>query len=106
MAEEVGRALRQARSARGLTLRDVAARSDGAFKPTAVAAYERAERSISLQRFCDLAQLYGVRPELLLAEIMVRRAGPRQGIVDLTRLERLERLESGEPSGASTEPAG
>lgn len=86
IAEEVGHALRRARRARGFTLRDVAVRSGGAFKPTAVAAYERAERSISLQRFCELAELYGVRPELLLAEIMMKRGG--QDLVDLTRLER------------------
>lgn len=88
IAEEVGRALRRARSAQGLTLREVATRSGGAFKPTAVAAYERAERSISLQRFCDLAEVCGVRPELLLAEIMIERFGRGQDMVDLARLER------------------
>lgn len=88
IAEEVGHALRRARRARGFTLRDVAVRSGGAFKPTAVAAYERAERSISLQRFCELAELCGVRPELLLAEVMMKRGGHGQEMVDLTRLER------------------
>ena len=44
---ETGRALRDARLARGLTLRDVGTRSNGLFKPTAVAGYERAERAIS-----------------------------------------------------------
>ena len=51
MGEEVGRALRRARLARGLTLRQVGERSLGAFKPTAVAGYERGERAISLKRF-------------------------------------------------------
>ena len=35
-----------------------------------MAGYERAERSISLLRFCGLAELYGVPPEILLAQIM------------------------------------
>ena len=48
MGEEVGHALRRARLARGLTLRQVGERSLGTFKPTAVAGYERAERTISL----------------------------------------------------------
>jgi transcriptional regulator with XRE-family HTH domain len=83
LAEQVGAALRRARKERGLTLRAMSARSGGAFKPTAVAGYERAERSISLQRFCQLAELYGVPPEILLAQIM--RAGEQSpASVDLT----------------------
>jgi len=72
---ETGRALRRARQARGMTLREVGIVSNGRFKPTAVAAYERAERGISLERFCDLAQLYGMGPERLLLQIMWRIAG-------------------------------
>jgi transcriptional regulator with XRE-family HTH domain len=32
--------------------------------------YERGERSISLERFCDLAQAYGEAPDVLLAEVL------------------------------------
>jgi transcriptional regulator with XRE-family HTH domain len=53
-----------------MTLQGVAQASGGTFKPTALAGYERGERRISLQRFCDLARFYDIRPELLLAEIM------------------------------------
>ena len=67
---ETGRALREARLANGLTLREVGERSGGEFTPTAVAGYERAERSISLERFCALCAFYGVAPERLLAEIV------------------------------------
>ena len=67
---DVGRALRRARTARGLTLRDVGVRSEGRFSPSAVAGYERAERSISLERFCQLATFLGVAPERLLSEIL------------------------------------
>jgi hypothetical protein len=59
-----------------MTLQSVGVSSGGTFKPTAVAGYERGERHISLQRFCDLARFYEIRPELMLAEIM-------QGIGDV-----------------------
>jgi transcriptional regulator with XRE-family HTH domain len=70
IGREAGQALRAARRACGLTLRDVGSMTEGVFKPTAVAAYERGERRISLQRFCDLSVLYGVPPERLLALIL------------------------------------
>jgi transcriptional regulator with XRE-family HTH domain len=70
LAQVVGQALRRARQARGLTLRDVGERSEGRFKPTAVAGYERAERSISLERFCELSGLYEMAPERLLSQIL------------------------------------
>jgi transcriptional regulator with XRE-family HTH domain len=78
----VGHALRRARTARGLTLRDVGIISGGAFKPTAVAGYERGERNISLQRFCDLARFYGVEPEHLLA-VVIHSKDP-ESVVSLT----------------------
>jgi transcriptional regulator with XRE-family HTH domain len=87
MAEQVGAALRRVRLAQALTLRQVGKRSDGAFKPTAVACYERAERSISLERFCELCGFYGVAPGLLLAEILEVVGGQPDLIVDLTGLE-------------------
>ena len=45
-------------------------RSEGRYSPSAIAGYERAERSISLQRFCELATFYGVEPERMLSEIL------------------------------------
>jgi transcriptional regulator with XRE-family HTH domain len=86
---ETGRALRDARLARGLTLRDVGTRSNGLFKPTAVAGYERAERAISLERFCDLARLYGMAPERLLLQILWRIAGGPEPSIDRTKVEEL-----------------
>jgi hypothetical protein len=76
-----------------MTLRDVGVVSDGRFKPTAVAAYERAERSISLERFCDLARLYGMAPERLLAQIMWRIAGGPAPVIDEDKLRRLPQKE-------------
>ena len=81
---DVGRTLRRARAARGLTLKEVGIASGGRFTPTAVAGYERNERAISLQRFCDLAAFYGVAPERLLSEAL----HPGEGeLVDLTPFE-------------------
>jgi len=83
----VGAALRLVRRARALTLADVGERSNGEFKPTAVAAYERGERSISLQRFCDLCAFYGVAPELVLAEVTHGIGEAPEEVIDLTQLE-------------------
>ena len=84
IGDHVGRELRRARQARGLTLRDVGIRSGGIFTPTAVAGYERDERSISLERFCELATFYGVAPEDLLAQAL--RLDRREPVVDITSL--------------------
>ena len=89
LAQEIGRALRRTRNARGLTLRDVAAASGGAFKATSVAGYERGERSISLERFCDLCRIYGMAPERLLADIVSAAEGRAEPEIDLTVLETL-----------------
>ena len=86
-AEKIGKGLRQARRERGLTLRQVAALTDGRFKATSVAGYERGERTISVERFCELCGLYGVAPQAVLGEIVRavdERSEPR---IDLTKLE-------------------
>jgi transcriptional regulator with XRE-family HTH domain len=91
---EAGRVLRRARLSRGLTLRQVGVQSGGAFKATAVAGYERGERSISLGRFCDLAAIYEIPPERLLAEVARAAAGRPSAIVDLALLESIEGVEA------------
>jgi transcriptional regulator with XRE-family HTH domain len=66
----IGGVLRDMRTKRGLTLRQTATRSAGTFKPSVLAAYERGERSLSLERFHALANVYDVPPERLLAEVV------------------------------------
>ncbi len=66
----LGTALRSARRERGLKLRDVAMWSGRRFAPTTVAGYEHGQRSISVERFCALADLYGTAPEELLARAL------------------------------------
>ena len=92
LVKAVGRALREAREELGLTLRQAAERSEGRFKPSVVGGYERAERSISLARFCEMADFYGVPPERLLGralELLGPDARPLR-VLDLARLERQE----------------
>jgi transcriptional regulator with XRE-family HTH domain len=65
-----GKVLRGARERLGLTLEAVGLRSHGRFKPSALGGYERGERSISLERFVALAELYEVPADSLLGEVL------------------------------------
>lgn len=88
----LGEVLRRARAQRNMTLHDVQVRSEGRFKPSAVGGYERGERSISIERFCDLAKIYGVPADRLLAEFQAKLVpeGRREAVIDLNRLSLLE----------------
>ena len=91
-SKAAGQTLRDARIRRGLTLRDLAAASGQRFKASVVGGYERGERSISLERFCELATLYGVPPDRLLSDALARLqpAGREEVVIDLTKLDALE----------------
>jgi transcriptional regulator with XRE-family HTH domain len=99
LAIEVGKALRRARRARGLTLRQVTSATEGRLRPSSVAGYERGERAISLERFYDLCQLYGVAPQALLADVIRALEGKPEPIIDLTLLDSLGSAESTLVSG-------
>jgi transcriptional regulator with XRE-family HTH domain len=88
-ADEIGMALRRARGARGLTLRQVSTLTEGRFKATSVAGYERGERTISVERFCDLCDVYQVSPQAILGDIVRAVAGSTEPRIDLTRLEQM-----------------
>jgi transcriptional regulator with XRE-family HTH domain len=94
MALEIGRALRRARLARGMTLKDLADASVDRFRPTSVAGYERGERKISLVRFCELCRLLDVPPERVLGEILRAVEGRWEPEIDLTKLEGIRSPES------------
>jgi transcriptional regulator with XRE-family HTH domain len=66
ISSQVGDRLRTVRREKGLSLHDVQARSALEFKASALGAYERGERVISLPRLLRLAQLYRVPVEELL----------------------------------------
>jgi transcriptional regulator with XRE-family HTH domain len=65
-AELVGEKLRRMRQDRGLSLQDVCERSGGSFVVSTLSAYERGKRSLSLERLCELAEIYGQSPMSLL----------------------------------------
>ncbi|HYY08743.1 MAG TPA: helix-turn-helix domain-containing protein, partial [Actinomycetota bacterium] len=92
---EIGRALRRLRRSRGLKLRDVSERSEGRFKPTSVAGYERAERSISLERFIEICRLYGAPPERVLSDVMRAVEGRTEPEIDLAALGSISGIEAG-----------
>jgi transcriptional regulator with XRE-family HTH domain len=91
LREALGEVLRDARRRLGLTIREAAARSGTRFRPSAIGGYERGERAISLERFCDLAAVYGIPPDRLLADVLdrLRPEGRAEVVVDLTQLEML-----------------
>ncbi|HEX9123139.1 MAG TPA: helix-turn-helix domain-containing protein [Actinomycetota bacterium] len=92
-AAAVGRALRRARQSRGWTLREAAARSGSRFKPTSIAGYERGERAITVARFSDLCEVYGVEPDRLLAAVLKDAHGEPPAVIDLTRIEEMDEPE-------------
>lgn len=71
--------MRQVRTGRSLSLRQVTVRSGGRFKPSSVASYERGERQISLERFFSLAEVYDVAPERIVAAIAYRLERQKEG---------------------------
>jgi transcriptional regulator with XRE-family HTH domain len=93
-ALEVGLALRRARHARGLTLRQVSDATEGRLKPTSVAGYERGERTISLERFMELCDLYIVPPQSVVADIWRKTRGITLLDEELAQLEQLGSAEA------------
>jgi transcriptional regulator with XRE-family HTH domain len=95
LATTLGSVLRAARRSRRLTLRDVEQASGGQFRVSTLAGYERAERTLTLERFCEIAAVYGLAPEGLLTRVLDERSGGsrRSVVVDLSRLEQVQ----GEP---------
>jgi transcriptional regulator with XRE-family HTH domain len=73
-----------------MTLRSASRFSHGRFKPSSIAGYERGERAITVQRFCDLAEVYGVEPARLLDGILTDARGESRIELDLTALDRLD----------------
>ena len=79
-SSEVGQRLRSVRRIRGLSLDDVERESGGRWSASAVGAYERGFRNLSLPRLRDLAMFYDVPMGVLLGEDEGGDgAGPRAG---------------------------
>jgi len=74
---ELGSRLRAVRRQRGLSLQDVATRTGHEFQASAVSAYERGDRALSVTRLLRLAKCYGVPAQALLPRATARDAVPR-----------------------------
>jgi transcriptional regulator with XRE-family HTH domain len=87
-SREVGRRLRAVRRAKQLSLDDVERTSDGRWSASAIGAYERGFRNLSLPRLHELAAFYDVPMSVLLGEDVV--AAPPSAstrmILDMTAL--------------------
>jgi transcriptional regulator with XRE-family HTH domain len=93
--EEVGRRLRAIRRQQHLSLEEVEHRSGGRWSASAIGAYERGYRNLSLGRLRELADFYGVPISVLVGEADPRTeaataAGPAANRVtlDVAALER------------------
>ncbi len=75
-------------------MHDVESRSGGDLKRTTVAAYERGERAVSVERFFRLCRQYDIAPERLIAEISRASAGRASVVVDQDRIDRLGSVEA------------
>jgi transcriptional regulator with XRE-family HTH domain len=87
-----GQVLRETRVRLGLSLDDVARISTGRFKPSALGGYERGERSLTIDRFCELASVYSANPDEVLSRVLGRLdpAGRDEVVIDLRRIGQIE----------------
>jgi transcriptional regulator with XRE-family HTH domain len=88
LTNAVGASLRAARLDAGFSLEQLARRSGGRYKPSSLGGYERGERTISIPRFCDLAELLGVPADQLLSRALRYLDPEKHGevMIDLGRL--------------------
>ncbi|MGE3620116.1 MAG: transcriptional regulator [Acidimicrobiia bacterium] len=93
---EVGQRLRAVRRGKGLSLDEVESSSGGRWSASAVGAYERGFRNLSLPRLRELAEFYDVPMSVLLGEGELIGAGPRTGklVLDLVALQGVDRPEA------------
>ncbi len=87
--------------------------TEGRFKATSVAGYERGERAVSLERFCELCRLYAVPPPAMLADIwrsiqetpepeidlrVLESSGSAEAVLVAGFIRQIRALRRGEPS--------
>jgi transcriptional regulator with XRE-family HTH domain len=83
----IGARLRRVRHQQDLSLADVQARSSGRWKAVVVGAYERGDRSVTVERLAELAEFYDVPLADLLPDPQLTRAMAAGRVtLDLTRL--------------------
>ena len=89
---QVGQRLRAIRQAQGLSLAEVEVRSQGRWSASAIGAYERGFRTLSLPRLKALADFYKVPVAVLLGEPMPVDDGPERHkiVLDLAALNLID----------------
>lgn len=96
-SREVGVRLRAVRRQRRLSLDEVERASGGRWSASAIGAYERGFRNLSLPRLRELAEFYDVPMSMLLGEIDIRDedggGAPAKLVLDLVALEANEEAE-------------
>ncbi len=92
---EVGQRLRAVRRARKCSLDDVERASGGRWSASAIGAYERGFRNLSLPRLRELAEFYNVPMTVLLGESDGHERAVRGGklVIDLEALGRVDAAE-------------
>lgn len=95
-SRSVGARLRAVRRQRGMSLVDVEERSRGRWSASALGAYERGFRNLSVPRLRSLAEFYGVPMSVLLGEPAAAGESTSGGSIVLD-LEALRREASGQP---------
>lgn len=92
---EVGQRLRAVRRLRKLSLDDVERESGGQWSASAIGAYERGFRNLSLPRLRELAEFYDVPMSVLLGESDDEEPGkPGKVILDLVALSGIPEAEA------------
>lgn len=94
---EVGQRLRAVRRARELSLDDVERTSGGRWSASAVGAYERGFRNLSLPRLRELAEFYSVPMGILLGEDDGQGRAAGQVVKVVLDLEALGHIAEAEP---------
>ncbi len=91
-SREVGVRLRAVRRQRRLSLDEVERLSGGRWSASAIGAYERGFRNLSLPRLQELAAFYNVPMSILLGEVDIRESSserPERIVLDLVALEQI-----------------
>jgi transcriptional regulator with XRE-family HTH domain len=90
-ASRLGEHLRDVRRQQGWSLNEIEVASEGRFKASVLGAYERGDRTVSIERLRQLAEFYRVSVAELLPRGPAREAErPEEGqvVIDLVALER------------------
>lgn len=78
--EEIAKSIKAVRKAKGLTLREVEAKSGGVWKAVVIGSYERCDRALSVKKAITLANFYQVPLDELLGIHKEVTSNPREKI--------------------------